>query len=228
MTPARSVVLPAVLGAGVVLGLATQPWATGSSADALVGGRAVTASGSSLVPLAGALALAAGAASVVAVTGGRVVRRVAAALLLASALGCAAAIGWFLTDPASPLAADLATRTGRTSPPRVSASATWAAWAALAATLLPTAAGVAALRLAGRTRGLSGRYDSPAAGPPEQALARGESLWDEVSRGDTDDTGGAGDTGGAAPHEPRRPDTMTPDRPAPETRPSRPDEEPDR
>jgi len=192
VSPARVVVLPALLGAGIVLALATQPWATGSSVDALVGSRTVTATGSSLVPLAGALALAAAAASIVAVTGGRVVRRVAAVVLLLAALGCAVAVGWFLADPASPLAADLATRTGRTSPPRVSASATWAAWVALAATLLPAAAGVAALRLAGRTRGLSRRYDAPVAQDARPSPAREASLWDQVSRGETE---GAGDDG---------------------------------
>nr|WP_277628265.1 Trp biosynthesis-associated membrane protein [Arsenicicoccus dermatophilus] len=174
------------LGAGLVLALITQTWATGSSREALVAGSAVSATGSALVPLAGALGLAAAAAAVVAVTAGPVVRRLAAALLLLAGLGCAVALGWFLRDPAAPLAADLAARTGRTSPPQVSAHPTWAAWTALAATAPLLLAGVLALTRADRTRGLSRRYDAPTARAVSDATgaaaARELSLWDRVTQ----------------------------------------------
>ncbi|AKT51738.1 hypothetical protein ADJ73_11390 [Arsenicicoccus sp. oral taxon 190] len=179
--------LPALLGAGAVLGLVTQAWATGRSPDALVPGSAMSATGSTLVPLAGALTLVAAAAAIVAVTGGRVVRFVAAAVLLLAGLGCAAAVGWFLADPATPLADDLAARSGRSSPPTVTATATWAAWAALAASLAPVAAGVLALRHAGETRGLSPRYDAPVSDPTARETPRRESLWDRVSNEQADD-----------------------------------------
>ncbi|WP_409483143.1 Trp biosynthesis-associated membrane protein [Arsenicicoccus dermatophilus] len=184
--PTRSVLLLAALGAGLVLALITQTWATGSSTEALVPGSAISATGSALVPLAGALALAAAAAAVVSVTAGRIVRRLAAAALLLAGLGCAVAVAWFLRDPSAPLAADLAARTGRTSPPQVAAHPTWGAWAALAATAPLLVAGVLALARADRTRGLSRRYDAPTARPVSDATGtttvRELSLWDRVTQ----------------------------------------------
>jgi hypothetical protein len=137
-----------------------------------------------------AAALVGLASAVAVVTSGKVVRIIAAcAALLAAVLGAVVVIG-VLSDPSGALGKLAASGTGRTGTVAANGRAGGWAWVALAATLVMGVGGFGALIGGRRWRGLSSRYDAPAASGAAQldpAVEPGpgqDSPWDQLSRGE--------------------------------------------
>ena len=203
----RTVLLLVLLAAGVLLVSGSRVWVNGSVDDPVLGASILHGTGSQVARGVLAAALVGAAAVVAAATSGRIVRRLAAiVVVLAGALG-AAVIGSVVADPDGALGRLAATGTGRTGDVPAHGSVTLWVWVAALAAVVLTLAGVAALVGAGRWSGLSSRYDAPsadgaapgadgvasgadgavpdAAPTSEQAVRRSrESAWEQLSRGE--------------------------------------------
>jgi len=203
LTSKRTVLLLALLTAGVLLVSGSRVWVTGSVDDPVLGAGMLHGTGSQVARGVLAAALVGAAAVVAAATSGRVVRRLAAAVVvLAGVLGTAVVVS-VIADPDGALGRVAATGTGRTGDVPAHGSVTAWVWIAALAGVGMAVAGVAALIGAGRWSGLSSRYDAPGGDEapggdnvaPEQTARRSrESAWEQLSRGEDP-------TAGAARHE---------------------------
>ena len=173
--------LAVLVPAALLLGLTTRPWATGESGDVL--SQAVTeVSGSTAAPgVVGLLAVCV-VALLGLMTGGRVIRAVAAVVMVLASLGTLLMTVIVALRPVTTVADAVAHELARTTAPSATGSTTAWAWLAVAAALL-LMVGAALTALSSRSwAGLSSRYergDKPASGP------RGEvrTTWDELSDG---------------------------------------------
>ncbi|HET9633480.1 MAG TPA: Trp biosynthesis-associated membrane protein [Terrabacter sp.] len=173
--------LAVLVPAAVLLALTTRPWASGESRDVL--SQAVTeVSGSTAAPgVVGLLAVCV-VALLGLMTGGRVIRAVAAVVLVLASLGALVMTVLVALRPVATVAEAVARELARTTAPAATGSTTIWAWLAVGAALL-LAAGAVATALSSRAwAGLSSRYErgeKPASGP------RGEvrTTWDELSEG---------------------------------------------
>jgi len=186
-------VVAGVLAAYLLSG--SLPWVTGTSSDAVLAGRALSATGAQLAPGATALALAVAASLIALATVGPRLRYAASALLVLAALGVLVLALPPLLDPATALgrqAAELAGRAGSVVP--VTAARTPAAWLGLLAAVgLPVTAGAVGWGARGWS-GLSSRFERADSAPAGPTGVR-RSAWDELSEG-ADPTGS--DTPGPA------------------------------
>ncbi len=178
----RSVVLAVGLSLAVLLLSLSQVWATGSSADPVVGRTGLSATGGQLAPASIGLTLVMGAALVALLTGGGRIRTAAGILLALASSGTLALAMTALVEPGAALgrrAGELAGRTGGTVP--VSAQLGPWAWIGVAAALVGAVASVAALVSSRRWAGLSARFDREA----DSATSRGQrrSAWDDLTDG---------------------------------------------
>ena len=209
LTSKRAVLLLVLLTAGVLLVSGSRVWVNGSVDDPVLGAGSLHGTGSQVARGVLAAALVGAAAVVAAATSGRVVRRLASAVVvLAGALGAAVTVS-VIGDPDGALGRVAATGTGRTGDVPAHGSVTLWVWVAALATLLMALGGVAALVGAGRWSGLSSRYDAPSAAgesagdvgaaAPEQAVRRSrESAWEQLSRGEDPATGPSAPTTGSS------------------------------
>jgi uncharacterized membrane protein (TIGR02234 family) len=156
-------VLLALLGAGLLLASGSRTWVTGTVDDAVLGASRVAGTGTQVAAGVVALALAAAAAAVASTTSGPVVRRVTLTLLLLAAAGEAFFVARVLLDPSGVLGSVAAASTGRTGEIETRAGVTIWPWVALGATVLLVVAGVGGWVGSRRWRGLSSRYEAPAA-----------------------------------------------------------------
>ncbi len=198
LTSKAGVVLLALVGAGLLLVSGSQTWVSGTVDDAVLGSSRVTGSGSDVASGVVALALAGAAAAIAATTSGRVVRRVVIVVLALAALGSGVLVARVVADPSGVLGAVAARSTGRTG--SIETHATVTPWPFIAATgaLLLLCTAVAAWLGSRRWRGLSARYDAPAApaapgrdGPTSRGTdargSRGERVasdWERLSAGE--------------------------------------------
>ncbi len=172
----------AVLGAAtLLLGLTTQPWASGTAADVLSAGTTEVTGGEAAPGVVG-LALVAAAALLGLMTGGRVGRLVARIALVLSSLGALLLVALAVLRPGEVVAAQVARDLARTTAPQASGSTTVLGWLALGASLALLVVAVLAVISSRSWSALSDRYERsrrPEAGP------RGEvrSPWDELSDG---------------------------------------------
>lgn len=181
-----TVVILALLAAGLLLVSAFRPWVTGAVDDAVLGATLISATGAEVAPGLTAVALAIAAAAVAVVAAGRITRVVA---LVAYAL-CVAVAGLLavrvLLDPEGVLGPVAASRVGRTGSVETVAQATvwpWVTLLACAVALLGWVGAVAGVR---RWGGPSRRYEVPEGAPDAVAGPRGERVasdWDELSAG---------------------------------------------
>src|SRR4051812_43997370 len=200
LTGKRTVLLLVLLTAGVLLVSGSRVWVTGSVDDPVLGAGMLHGTGSQVARGVLAAALVGAAAVVAAATSGRVVRRLAGAVVvLAGALGTLV-VASVVADPDGALGRVAATGTGRTGDVPAHGSVTPWVWVAALAGLGMTLGGAAALAGAGRWSGLSSRYDAPGgdtaagadAGVREQAARRSrDSAWEQLSRGEDPTTGAA-------------------------------------
>lgn len=173
--------LVVLVPAALLLGLTTRTWASGESRDVL--SQAVT-------DVTGAVA-APGVVGVTAVcvvallglmTGGRVIRAVAAVVVVLASLGALVMTLLVGLRPVDAVAEAVARELARTTAPAATGASTAWAWTAVVVAAL-LAVGAALTAVSSRSwSGLSGRYergDKPASGP------RGEvrTAWDELSEG---------------------------------------------
>ncbi len=178
----RSVVLAVGLPLAVLLLSLSQVWATGTSADPVLGRTVLSATGGQLAPASIGLTLVMGAALVALLTGGARIRTAAGILLALAAAGALALSTTALLGPAAALgrrAGELAGRTGGTVP--VSAQLGPWAWLGVAAALVAAVASVAALLSARRWAGLSARFDRGAY--PSTGRGQRRSAWDDLTDG---------------------------------------------
>jgi uncharacterized membrane protein (TIGR02234 family) len=224
LTGKRGVVALALAGALVLVASASRTWVSGTVDDAVLGASRVSGTGSQLAPGLVAIALAGAAAALAATTSGRLVRRLTIVVLGLAALGAGGLVVAVLGDPAGRLGDVAARSTGRTGSVETHASTGPWPWLALAGAVLLLAAAVAAWIGAGRWRGLSARYETPAGAPgvsvggraaPDSSAqtgagARGErvaSAWESLDAG-VDPTEPAPEpptSAGADPAEPTPP-----------------------
>jgi len=164
-TGPRVVVPVALLAAGLAAISGRRVWLTGRVEDAVVGSSTVTGTGTQVVPGLVALALVLAAAVLAAATAGAVMRRLA--LVLGAVAGIALA----------------SSRTGTIPVTGVSVGS-WP-WLVAAAAMAGATACLAGLAGASQWRGLSQRYDAPAA-EPAGAVPRGQrttSAWNDLDDG---------------------------------------------
>lgn len=177
----KRAVLAVLVPAALLLGLTTRPWATGASRDVL--SQAVTeVSGGTAAPgVVGLLAVCV-VALLGLMTGGRVIRAVAAVVMVLASLGALLMTVLVALRPVATVADAVAHELARTTAPAATGSTTVWAWLAVVAALL-LVVGAALTALSSRSwAGLSSRYErgaKPASGP------RGEvrTTWDELSEG---------------------------------------------
>jgi hypothetical protein len=173
--------LVVLVPAALLLGLTTRTWASGESRD--VHSQAVTeVTGGAAAPGVVGLTAVCVVALLGLMTGGRVIRLVAAVVLVLASLGALAMTLLVALRPVATVAEAVARELARTTAPAATGSSTAWAWiAVLTAALL--AVGTVLTAVSSRSwAGLSGRYergDKPASGP------RGEvrTTWDELSEG---------------------------------------------
>jgi len=173
--------LVVLVPAALLLGLTTRPWASGASGDVL--SQAVTeVSGSAAAPgVVGLLAVCV-VALLGLMTGGRVIRVVAAVVMVLASLGAVVMTVLVAVRPVATVADAVARELARTTAPAATGVTTvWAWLAVVAAALLATGSVLAALS-SRSWAGLSSRYErgeKPASGP------RGEvrTAWDELTEG---------------------------------------------
>lgn len=178
----RMTFLVLVVPALVMLLAGTRTWATGRSADPILGGATIEVAGSQAAPGVIALAAVALAGTVALLTGGPRLRRVSAVIIALAAVGATILTLLVILDPAGALGTAAAERVGRTGRVTTVASLTFWAWPALVAGVLLTVLGVLAVPASGRWEGLSSRFDRP---EPQGADPRGarRSAWDDLSDG---------------------------------------------
>jgi len=187
----KAMVLVLVLvGAVLILLSGSREWVSGSADNALLGATALRGTGSEVAPGVVAAALVGLASAVALATSGTVVRFIAACTALLAAVLCAAVVIGILVDPGAALGNLAAAGTGRSgSVAAIGRAGIWA-WVALAAALVMGVGGLGAMVGSRRWQGLSSRYDAPVAGqgPPPftagEAAPRGDSAWDQLSRGE--------------------------------------------
>ncbi len=174
---ALAVLVPAAL----LLGLTTRTWASGESRDILSQAFTEVTGGAAAPGVVGLTAVCV-VALLGLMTGGRVIRAVAAVVIVLASLGALAMTLLVALRPVDTVAEAVAHELARTTAPAATGSSTAWAWAAvLVAGLL--AVGAVLTAVSSRSwAGLSGRYergDKPASGP------RGEvrTTWDELSEG---------------------------------------------
>ncbi len=174
---ALAVLVPAAL----LLGLTTRTWASGESRDVLSQAFTEVTGGAAAPGVVGLTAVCV-VALLGLMTGGRVIRAVAAVVIVLASLGALAMTLLVALRPVDTVAEAVARELARTTAPAATGSSTAWAWAAvLVAALL--AVGAVLTAVSSRSwAGLSGRYergDKPASGP------RGEvrTTWDELSEG---------------------------------------------
>ena len=132
LTSKRTVLLLVLLTAGVLLVSGSRVWVTGSVDDPVLGAGMLHGTGSQVARGVLAAALVGAAAVVAAATSGRLVRRLAAAVVvLAGALGTAV-IASVIADPDGALGRVAATGTGRTGDVPAHGSVTLWVWVARA------------------------------------------------------------------------------------------------
>jgi len=174
---ALAVLVPAAL----LLGLTTRTWASGESRDVLSQAFTEVTGGAAAPGVVGLTAVCV-VALLGLMTGGRVIRAVAAVVIVLASLGALAMTLLVALRPVDTVAEAVARELARTTAPAATGSSTAWAWAAvLVAALLAVGAALAAVS-SRSWAGLSGRYergDKPASGP------RGEvrTTWDELSEG---------------------------------------------
>jgi uncharacterized membrane protein (TIGR02234 family) len=177
----RRATLVVLVPAAVLLGCSTRPWAVGESGDVL--SQAVTeVAGSAAAPGVVGLAAVCVVALLGVMTGGRVIRAVAAGVLVLASLGALAMTLLVALRPGQTVADAVARELARTTAPAATGSSTVWAWLAVTMAVLLAVGAVLTARSSSSWAGLSGRYDrgdKPASGP------RGEvrTSWDELSEG---------------------------------------------
>src|SRR4051794_8185272 len=174
---AVAVLVPAAL----LLGLTTLPWATGESKDVL--SQAVTqVGGAAAAPGVVGLTVVCVVALLGLMTGGRIIRVVAAAVLVLASLGTLVMTALVALRPVETVAAAVARELARTTAPAATGSSTVWAWLAVAAAVLLVLGAARAAVWSRSWGGLSSRYergDRAAAGPRGQV----RTTWDELSEG---------------------------------------------
>jgi len=174
----------AIVAAPLVVFLLTSgaAWATGSSADPVLGSAVVTVTGTQGAPAAIALALVVGAALVALATGGPGIRRVAGVVLVLAACGVMILAARVVLDPGAAVGRRAAELTGQTGAVGATGSATALGWLALLSTAAAVLGGVFTARAALRWAGLSDRFErDPALGSGPEDRVR--SAWDALSEG---------------------------------------------
>lgn len=175
---ALAVLVPALL----LVGISTQPWATGEARDVL-SRTVVSVTGGGGAPGVVGLAAVAVVAMLGLMTGGRVIRAISAGALVLSSLGALALVLLLVLRPVQAVASEVARELARTTAPEATGATTAWAWLGLVAALL-LVAGATAAAVSSRTwAGLSGRYDrepAPDRGPRGQV----RTTWDELSDGE--------------------------------------------
>ncbi|HSU74827.1 MAG TPA: Trp biosynthesis-associated membrane protein [Terrabacter sp.] len=173
--------LVVLVPAALLLGLTTRPWASGASGDVL--SQAVTeVSGSAAAPgVVGLLAVCV-VALLGLMTGGRVIRVVAAVVVVLASLGAVVMTVLVAVRPVATVADAVARELARTTAPAATGVTTVWAWLAVVAAALLAAGSVLAALSSRSWAGLSSRYErgeKPASGP------RGEvrTAWDELTEG---------------------------------------------
>lgn len=163
---------------------AGRPWVRGTVDDAMVGGSLQEATGQEAVTGFVALGLVVLAGAVAAAATRRIGRRVAAVILLVTALAMAGLVLRVLLDPGAVLGAIAAASTGRTG--ALSAAGQATVWAYLA--ILPGlgALGTAALAWRGARAWPepSAAYDRPGTERPGRRGERVATDWDRLSEGE--------------------------------------------
>jgi hypothetical protein len=173
--------LVVLVPAALLLGLTTRTWASGESRDVLSQAFTGVTGGAAAPGVVGLTAVCV-VALLGLMTGGRVIRAVAAVVIVLASLGALAMTLLVALRPVDTVAEAVARELARTTAPAATGSSTVWVWAAvLVAALL--AVGAVLTALSSRSwAGLSGRYergDKPESGP------RGEvrTTWDELSEG---------------------------------------------
>lgn len=169
-------VLFVVLGALVVVVVASRTWVSGSVNDVVLGARTVHATGAQAAGGVVALALVIVAGAIASATAGPRARIVALVLTALAVLAGIASVGRVLFDPDAVLGPIAAAAAGRTGSIETHSTVNGWAWVALLGFVL---AGLALAGLATVRRvapGLSSRYEAPGRAP--------ESDWDQLSAGE--------------------------------------------
>lgn len=182
-TSKLSVILLALIGAGVLLTSGGRTWVTGTVNDPVLGASRILGTGTELATGVVALALVAAAAALASATSGPVVRRITLLVLALAALAEGFVAIRVALDPEQSLAAVAARSLGRTGSIETHATPTAWPWVAVAASVLLLLAAVGGWFGAGSWRGLGARYEAPGA----TAGARGQRVasdWDRLDAGD--------------------------------------------
>jgi len=167
--------------AALLLGLTTRTWASGESKDVL--SQAVTdVAGGTAAPGVVGLTTVCVVALLGLMTGGRIIRAVAAIVLVLASLGALAMTVLVALRPVDTVADAVARELARTTAPAATGASTVWVWLAVGAAVLLALGSASAAVSSRRWAGLSGRYergDKPESGP------RGElrTTWDELSEG---------------------------------------------
>ena len=197
LTSRAGTIVIAGVSALIAAATAGRPWIQGTVDDAMIGGSLQEATGDQAVTGYVALGLVILAGAVAAAATRRVGRRIAAVILLLTALGLAALVLRVVLDPGAVLGSIAAANTGRTGTLTADADAT--SWAYLA--LLPALGALTTAVLA--WRGVrawpdpKAAYDRPGS---ERAGRRGErvaSEWDRLTEGEDPTVDSSPDTGDA-------------------------------
>jgi hypothetical protein len=173
--------LVVLVPAALLLGLTTRAWASGESKDVL--SQAVTeVTGGAAAPGVVGLTAVCVVALLGLMTGGRVIRAVAATVIVLASLGALAMTVLVALRPVETVADAVARELARTTAPAATGAGTGWVWLAVAAAVLLALGSVLAAVSSRSWAGLSDRYergDKPASGP------RGEvrTTWDELTEG---------------------------------------------
>jgi uncharacterized membrane protein (TIGR02234 family) len=182
-TSKATVVLLALLGALVVLVSGSRDWVRGTVQDPL-GTSQIVGTGTQVASGLAALALVGAAAALASATSGRVVRRVALAVLAVSALGLGFLAGRVLRDPSGVMGSVAARAMGRTGSVETHVSVTVWPGLCLVAALLLLVAAVGGWVGAASWRGLGARYEAQGATATGARGQRVASDWDRLDAGD--------------------------------------------
>lgn len=172
-----------------VVVLATRPWVTGRSSDAVLAGRGLSVTGDQAAPGLVALGLVALAAAVAVLTTGRRLRQVSSVLLTLAAVGALALTLTVVRDPAAALSAGSGPGSVGAAGASTPGSLTPWPWPALVAALLTTVLGALSVPAGRGWEGLSSRFErpgpdgDPAPAPDDAPVPPGRSDWDALSEG---------------------------------------------
>ncbi len=176
----RGVALAVAVPAAALLGLSTQTWTTGTTADVLSSGP-VHVTGGGAAPGAVGLAAVCVIALLALMTGGRVIRAASAAVLVLAALGVLVLTGLVALRPRDVVAAALSEKLARTTAPDAAGATTALGWLAVAAAALLLLGAAAAASASRRWSGLSARYERDRA--PSGPRGEVRTAWDELTDG---------------------------------------------